>query len=293
MDNEVITDQPVQESAGQTPTPQQADRTAIVEKYQQLYAAPAVSDTPAEQPPPAGAEEPSTSDEDQAVEQLTAYLKSLEDEIKALRNAAPAAPVAPATPAAPAAELPVGQRWVELLREGKFEDAYRLIREDAANEAMARFAEERAKLINEAEQRTITRQKVESEVNTFIADLRRENPDVLPLEEHIVARAQARLQQLVDTGKITDASAWLNSYKQIVNDEVKSAKALVQQIRGAGKIDALTTKKEVLSSIPVAPTPAVKEQQTPAAPEDVSAYLQRRQMQRFSKMTGFMPASGV
>jgi hypothetical protein len=264
-----------------------------VEKYQQLYAAPAVSDTPAEQPPPAGAEEPSTSDEDQAVEQLTAYLKSLEDEIKALRNAAPAAPVAPATPAAPAAELPVGQRWVELLREGKFEDAYRLIREDAANEAMARFAEERAKLINEAEQRTITRQKVESEVNTFIADLRRENPDVLPLEEHIVARAQARLQQLVDTGKITDASAWLNSYKQIVNDEVKSAKALVQQIRGAGKIDALTTKKEVLSSIPVAPTPAVKEQQTPAAPEDVSAYLQRRQMQRFSKMTGFMPASGV
>lgn len=290
MDNEVITDQPVQESAGQTPTPQQADRTAIVEKYQQLYAAPAVSDTPAEQPPPAGVEEPSTSDEDQAVEQLTAYLKSLEDEIKSLKNATLAAP---ATPAAPAAELPVGQRWVELLREGKFEDAYRLIREDAANEAMARFAEERAKLINEAEQRTITRQKVESEVNTFIADLRRENPDVLPLEEHIVARAQARLQQLVDTGKITDASAWLNSYKQIVNDEVKSAKALVQQIRGAGKIDALTTKKEVLSSIPVAPTPAVKEQQTPAAPEDVSAYLQRRQMQRFSKMTGFMPASGV
>jgi hypothetical protein len=290
MDNEVITDQPVQESAGQTPTPQQADRTAIVEKYQQLYAAPAVSDTPAEQPPPAGAEEPSTSDEDQAVEQLIAYLKSLEDEIKALKNAAPVAPVAPV---ATAAELPAGQRWVELLREGKFEDAYRLIREDAANEAMARFAEERAKLINEAEQRTITRQKVESEVNTFIADLRRENPDVLPLEEHIVARAQARLQQLVDTGKITDASAWLNSYKQIVNDEVKSAKALVQQIRGAGKIDALTTKKEVLSSIPVAPTPAVKEQQTPAAPEDVSAYLQRRQMQRFSKMTGFMPASGV
>jgi hypothetical protein len=152
-----------------------------------------------------------------------------------------AQPQQPEPVAAPGATEPPPS-WVELVRQGKIEDAEKAL-----------FSKFESKLKTETTSEALEMFRVETEVNGFLSDLRAKNPDLVSFEDLIGVKAQAHLEAEFAGGKIHNTAAYLDAYKRAVNSAVADARNLVQQIRAAGKNEALTVKQEVLSSSPIAP----------------------------------------
>lgn len=274
-------------------TPQQASREALYAKY---YS----QDQPAPTPTPvvdsgvvdgvAGGEAsttaqveptpPSPTPTPDVNAALLAKIELLQQEIQGLKPQTP-----PPTPTStPVAEMDVDEKFLALMAEGKTKEAVALLRQSAAQEALKAST---SQVTQEVEERL----QVQSNIRTFVDNLRSENPDLLPLEDMISAKAQARIafaqQQHVASGKQWTYADLEREYKSAVNAEMEVAKKFVQQIRGAGKQEALTTKQVVLSSTPVAPNAVTSHRPdnppAPTQPESPQDYLAKRMALNFSR----------
>jgi len=120
--------------------------------------------------------------------------------------------------------------------------------------------------------------RVENEVTNFINDLRGKNPDLLPLEELITAKASQKLQAAQDSGRVRSVTDYVNEYKIAVNDAAAEARKIVQSIRGAGKVEGQTRTREVLSTTTIPPNTVDANRSAPAAPalESPNDYITKR-----------------
>jgi hypothetical protein len=216
-------------------------------------------------PPPDPYEE-RFSKYDQTLEQIVSVLSQL--------TQAPRQPEINPTPVAPTVAQPGA--WLDLLREGKLAEA------DA--EIVKMVAKQLApQLKTEASQESLESLRLENELTSFVENLRRENPDLLPLEELITAKAQVRLEEVQRTGKIKSSNEFIAAYKDAVNKAADDARKTIQTIRATGKEDATIRNREVLSSSVVPPNAVDQNRQVTPKPGPVQDttedYLARRRAQ--------------
>lgn len=267
---------PLSQPAAEPQTP--TNYSARQDIYQKYYGEP---QQPAQQPvateptaqvvpdaqdpaaPAADAPDPQQDRISQLEGQFAQVVQILERMVQPQQQPVPGAPAAPAGPS---------PTWVELVRQGKIEDA-----------EQALFNKFESRLKTEVTSETLEAVRVEGEVKDFLTDLRGKNPDLVQFEEFIGSKAEGRLKAELASGRIRDTAAYVDAYKRSVNAAVADARNLVQQIRAAGKNDALTVRTEVLSSSPVAPN-AVDQNRgvlptaaKPAAPQSPQDYIARRQ----------------
>jgi hypothetical protein len=253
-------------------------REAIAAKYEQRYGgapvapapAAATTEVPAQgDPATAVVAEPDAATpsaapvapEPSLAERLAATESQLAQVTQLLTRIAQPAP-APAAAAAPP------KTFVDLLRDGDIEGAENLIAQRAAAAAETTAVSKAVEMI-----------RLENELSAFVSDLRGKNPDLLPLEELITARAARNLEILQTSGKIQSVADYATAYKKSVNDAAEEARKIVQSIRAAGAQKAMVAKTEVLSTTTVAPTavdPLRQQSVATPAPETANEYFEKR-----------------
>jgi hypothetical protein len=199
---------------------------------------------------------------------LANLVTSLKTELAQLREQMAKPPAQPEAPPAPEPELP---SWLALLKEGKVDEA-----EAALAERVARTLVPQA--IEQSVAQSRERARAEAEMESFVGTLRTENPDLIPMEKMIAYEAQEALTAAQAAGKIKSTGDLVAAYKTAVSESVDRARKLVQTIRGAGKQEALTTRKEVVAASTLPPQ-AVSNPQTPQAEpaaETAEDYFARR-----------------
>ena len=172
-------------------------------------------------------------------------VQSLKQEMAQLRQELAAAKSQPA-PTMSASEK---QNFVTLLQQGKIDEAEEYLANKSAAKQEAILNERLSQLQDTISQRAA----FDRSIDEFVSKIRGDNPELVPLEELITAKAQSRLQQRINSGRITTQEQMIAAYKQSVVDAVGEAKTLVQQLRGAGKQEAMVTKQTVLASSPARP----------------------------------------
>jgi hypothetical protein len=135
--------------------------------------------------------------------------------------------------------------FISMWRDGKIDEGVEIL----AKELEKRMGSKTVQAAAEQATQTI---KFENEINTFIESIRSNNPELEPFEDMVAAKAQ-RLLTNVDFTSMSPPDG-LKKYKEAVNAAVVETRKIVQQIRGAGKEEALTANKRVISSTPVSPT---------------------------------------
>lgn len=132
-----------------------------------------------------------------------------------------------------------------------------------------------AKAEQAAVEKAVQAVKIESEVRSFADQLRRENEDIAPLEPLVVSKVETRMAQLIRDGELKELSDYASKYKQILADEMARAREVVQQLRAAGKQEAMQVKQEVVASTPVEPRPKQEEVKEPEIPDYLTVRLGR------------------
>lgn len=212
--------------AAAEPTPQAAVRAAV---YEKIYGgkpaeAPALAQ-PESTPPVAAA--PAQPD-------YKAQFEQLQNELVAMRQA-----MTPAPPPAPPAP-----DWFDLLKEGKRTEA-------EAAFANKLIADAGKGIVQQSVQEALEMVRVRGEVEHINNDLRVKNPDLVPLEKFIAMDAEVRFRQAQNTIKSPDD--YVRVYHESVTSAADEARKLVQQLRAAGKDEAMTIRQEIISSTGVAP----------------------------------------
>jgi len=227
--------------------------------YQRLYAA--------ETPPPAAPEPvavtPPAPDFSTLIREALAPVM---EKVSSLEKRTP-------VPVAVAPEAP--KTWVDYLRDGDTDNFERTLIETIQN-AVSKKVTETAK--NESLVEFDTRQTL----NTFINDIRSKNTDIIEEESWITSLAGTKLQAAQSAGKITDHASYIKEYQTAVSEAVDEVRKRIQRYRANGKDEAMTTRREVISSSSLAPNPVTERggptDKTPQQP-DVSpeSYIQKRQ----------------
>ena len=286
--------QPITPAAPTAPTtaPEATPRQQL---YNQYYAAqqPPASETPGEplaQGEPVEPETPVVADaapealpapEANPLEQKVQLLEQqLGQAVQILQAIAQRSQQAqPQTPAATAPPASTPGDWVELLRQGEVEKAEQVLMNKLSKQAV-----EQAKQASTQESLELFR--VEQEVQSFVNDLRGKNPDLVQAEEFVGYKAQAYLEQAMNSGQIRTMPQYVEAYKHAVNTAVADARKFVQEVRAtgvaAGKTEAQTVHKEILSSAPVVGARVQPERGALAkpevkTPETAVDYIRRRQ----------------
>jgi hypothetical protein len=188
------------------------------------------------------------------VDETVAALRAEIEQLKAAMR--PAAPPAAEPVAAPATK----KDWLALLSEGDkngFEQALAdTVRQSVEPEVLQRSVSEAVQLI-----------RAENEVSKFVDDLRRENPELRPYEEYIGFGVQAQIAKAQASGKITSIDSYLSVYKEAVKAEAEKARNLIQQARAAGKTEAQTLQKQVISASTLPPQAIDSNRGAPENPE--------------------------
>lgn len=213
-------------------------RESVQEKYDRLYN-PTTSETSGVVETPV-VEDKSTDGEVTPVvdsnTQLMELVQSLKSEIASLKPK-PTVVEEPKTITTP---------WFEQLRQGNFEGA----EQDIINRVKDSVsAEATKKAVNEAVE-TI---RIQLEVESYLKDLRGQNPDIAPMERYLRAPVEARLAQAHQNGKIQSSVDYVREYKAAVDAEVLEIRKVTGQYRAAGKNEATTRAKEVLSASTLPP----------------------------------------
>jgi hypothetical protein len=243
--------QPVAPPPAPEPSPQSSARAAIYEQYYggQQPAAPEPPAEPAVAQPVEPAAPPAP-----VVDETVAALRAEIEQLKAAMR--PAAPPAAEPVAAPATK----KDWLALLSEGDkngFEQALAdTVRQSVEPEVLQRSVSEAVQLI-----------RAENEVSKFVDDLRRENPELRPYEEYIGFGVQAQIAKAQASGKITSIDSYLSVYKEAVKAEAEKARNLIQQARAAGKTEAQTLQKQVISASTLPPQAIDSNRGAPENPE--------------------------
>jgi hypothetical protein len=256
------------ETPAPTPAPPVTERERI---YQQYYAAPveATPETPVTPETPPTPTAPAAPDPAAQVSALEAKIRELEARIQTPTPVRPAEP--PPTPVAvdPASRT----RWVQLLAEGKFEEATELLEEQVARRAQSQTQPA-------AVAQAVESVRMEAEISRFVDQVKTQNPDVVEFEPYIASVVQAKLNQAVADKQITDAASYVDAFKKAVNAEVDNARKLFQKLRASGKEEAGVIRQEVLAATPVTPSQTQRGepvgQAKPAAPMTTADYLADR-----------------
>ena len=226
-------------------------------------------ETPASTPPP---------------NELVELIASLKTEINTLKERIPQQVEQVATPQVPA---PSGGEppsdWLGYLQQGKFDEGKQALQEEIERTVGA-------KIRQQAVSETLETFRIQQEATKFVEDLRRENPDVLPLEDLVSIRVAQRMEKAKSEGKLRSSQDFLDVYKASAKAEVESARNIVHQLRADGKNEALVTKRTVLSATPLTPNAVNSERGNPQAtqqtgPETTEDYIQRR-MKLAQRMKG-------
>jgi hypothetical protein len=258
-----------------TPTPAETDRAALYRRYYDTQVAtqpvapavPAVDPAAPVEPAPTAPVEPAPAAADPIAERLAAIDAML---AKLAQVPTVAQPPAAEPPVAQPAPTPGNDDWLALLQQGKIAEAETVM----ANKFSAKAKEE-------AITQALDLFRVETQITDFLTNLRGENQDLLPLEGLIAVNAQRMLEAASTAGRIRSTADYVEQYKAAVNAATAEARKLYQQIRAAGKDEALTSKREVLASSTIPPSP-VADRGTPATPAEpqphtASDYLAERQ----------------
>lgn len=265
-------DQSTQQSQPQVGSNSQA-REAIYQRYygqepqaaqqpqEQQQAAPTQPDQPAVTPA-------IPSEFIELVSSLKADIEGLKSKLDAPASATPQTPQP--------VESSQASDWLGYLQQGEFEKGKQALREEIAKTV---GPEIRQQAINE----TLETFRVQQEATSFINALREKNPEVLPLEDLISVRVNARMDKAKAEGKLNTSQDFLDVYKASVQAEVDAARNIIHQLRADGKNEALVTKREVLSATPMTPQPIDQSRMNPkpqeAQPETVEDYIAKRTKQ--------------
>jgi hypothetical protein len=174
-------------------------------------------------------------------------------------------------PAEAAKETP--KTWVDYLKEGDTKGFEAALIETVQSAVSQRVTET-------AKAESLVEFDTRQDLNAFINDIRSKNPDIIEEEPWITSLATAKLQAAQSAGKVTDHASQIKEYKTAVSEAVEEVRKRIQRYRANGKEEAMTTRREVISSSPLAPNQIAERGQTetkPAEP-DVSpeSYIRKR-----------------
>jgi len=212
------------------------------------------------------------------------FLRGMYEETKALKQQLaemqakinqPSAPSVEVKPTQPVAE----DDWIEALRAGDFEKAKRLVREDVKKEIQTSLRDE---LVSTTTANVTTLQRVEQDVMQFTNKIRADNPELTPFEPYISSVTGTRVDAEIASKGITDPVQYAEVFKRVLNEEVDKARKIASQMRAAGKTDATTVQKEILSTTTVAPNTQDQMRGALNKPEEpkfdsVEDYIKKRQ----------------
>jgi hypothetical protein len=225
--------------------------------------------------PPVVPSAPAAPDLASEIAVLKAQLTTLTEALKPVPQV-----TAPQTPAPPAPQ----PTFVDLLREGKFDEAEKLIIDKATAQIRSTMVPEVLES-SVAQNRSIAR--AEAEIEKFVNQVRTENADLAPFEGYVVYQAEQAMARQRAEGKINSTEDLVKAYKENVLEALKNTRTIAQTFRGAGKQEAMTTRSEVLSTSTVPPngvdTSRGQVQQTedqPLKEPTVSDYLAARTAQQ-------------
>ena len=202
------------------------------------------------------------------------FARAIQQEFAALRTQLQPTPTGTA-----AAEAEPG--WITLLREGKVTEAEAELAKRVAAQVQGPAVEQ---AVNRA--REIAR--AESNIESFVKDLRLANPEIVDMEPFIAMDAQQRLAVVQQSGSIKSTDDAVREYKKAVIDATESARKIAQKLRGSGKTEAMTRNREVLSASTIQPqgVDTQRTQQTtdsePVA-ETVESYFEKRKASEASR----------
>jgi hypothetical protein len=134
-------------------------------------------------------------------------------------------------------------------------------------------------------QQSVEATNAEQEINKFIATFESENADLLPMREYVAMGAERLLKVAEGEGKIKSPADFTREYRKAVTDSANELRQKFQIARGAGKQEALTTQREVLSAATMEPSGIRPPQQQTQAPLTASDYIAQRR-DRMSGISG-------
>lgn len=202
-------------------------------------------------------------------EELTSTLSAMRAELTELKQNVNK-PTAVVTPE-------VKQAWVEKIKLGDYEGAERVMAEALEKRFEGKFAEIQQKTYNDA----VSAAEANYQMREYVNRVKSENPDVAQFERYLEAPVAQRIESARQAGKIRNMNDFVQAHKAAIDAEVAEIRNKVLQFRAAGKDEALTRKREVLSSTAVTPQQVNSNQIIPPGSDDnqgesMEAYFARR-----------------
>lgn len=243
-------------------TPQQTDRQAAINNYSQLYQTPAPPVTPAPEQIPV-TPEPVSPEPSVDISALQSTIAQLQAEIESLK------PKPPTPDPSTAPKKAAMENWVELMAQGKYDEADDFLFKHYAPKLQAQIAPQ---LVQQAAEQS----KAEQAITTFISEFERTNSDLLPMRDYVVAGAERRLQIAQNENKIKTTADFVREYQKAVTDEANELRTKLQVTRGAGKDEAMTARRQVLNATTLEPSSIQLPQGQKPAPQTASEYIDAR-----------------
>lgn len=257
-----------------TGTPQDQDRAAI---YAKLYETPqaAVQETPAE--PETQAAETPAPDYNTLFAQQQAIIENLQNQINQIQSK-PAATVTP-EPVNPTASKAVMEEWMGFMASGDYVAAEEFLLDKLGPKLQQRMQPQIV-------QQSVEATNAERDITNFVSSFEEANADLMPFKDYVVLGAERRLNIAQNEGKIKSSADFVREYKLAVTEEANTLRKQFQLSRAAGKEEALTTRREVLSATTMEPT-GIQQPQTSSRPANVMPSTTDYIAQRRERVAGY------
>lgn len=247
-------------------TPQDQARQDLYSQYASLYG----QQPQPPQAPPAPAPAPATPEPTPPAD-YQALINDQANQLAAMRAELEALKPKPTTP--PPAAKDEMEQWVELLANGKYAEA-----KEYLLKVMAPVLQQQIQ--PQLVQQSVEAANAEQEINRFISTFETENADLLHVKDYVALGAERRLKIAQDEGKIKSTADFVREYKAAVTNEANELRQKFQIARSAGREEALTTRREVLSATTLEPN-GIRPPNVTAQPvtNDPMSYIQQRRDQ--------------
>lgn len=254
----------------QAPVAPASDREQM---YARMYAAenpqaPAASAAPqVDAPAPVVEAAPPPLTQEQILSSLVDKIGQLEQKLNA------PAPVQPTVAPPPTATPSETADWLDLLAKGD--------RAKAEIAMAAMIAKHNGAQQNALESRVLAQVDAQRSMQEFTAVVRSQNADIAEMESYIGPRVQLRLNQASAAGQIQTPADYATVYRNVLTEEVKTARELYLRIRGVGATAAQVRTTQVAAAPTLAPNPVTSNREPAAVPgapeiETPEAYLAKR-----------------
>jgi len=254
-----------------TGTPQEQERAAI---YAKLYEAPQPVAEAAPEPAPTPVEQPvATPDYNSILAQQQQVIEQLQSQINSLQPK----PVTP-TPE-PTSSKANMEEWMNIMAAGDYEKAEEFLLEKLGPKLQQRMQPQIV-------QQSVEATNAERDITSFVSSFEEANADLMLFKDYVVLGAERRLTIAQNEGKIKSTADFVREYKQAVTEEANTLRKQFQLSRAAGKQEALTTHREVLSATTMEPT-GIQQPQTTQKPGSVMPSATDYIAQRRERMAGF------